>query len=152
MRIQNGQIEVKNAHTDGCGFRTSRQIRPAVSMFGWYILVRNRTLGGSNGYLSGTVTSSLKTPPEYGVSETPRIVASSLSIAAGSGHQQDIPGGGSRFSICSSFPMRAERCIRIVLDLLFVQACWNARRRKTQIEFIKKKSSKTNLQQSINPH
>jgi len=30
---------------------TSKQMRPAVSMLGWYTGVRNRASGGSNGYL-----------------------------------------------------------------------------------------------------
>jgi hypothetical protein len=30
-------------------FRTSKQIRPSLSMLGWYILVRKRILGGVMG-------------------------------------------------------------------------------------------------------
>ena len=32
-------------------FKASWQIRPAVSTFGWYMGVKNRIFGGSNGYL-----------------------------------------------------------------------------------------------------
>ena len=48
-----------------CGgdLSTSRHIRPAVSIFGWYIFVTKWTWGGSKGYLSGTLTSNLNIPP-----------------------------------------------------------------------------------------
>lgn len=64
--------------------RISRQIRPSLSnnfqpapmqkqtrgrsspILGWYIFVKNRTLGGLIGYSSGRNSSSLNTPPMNG--------------------------------------------------------------------------------------
>ena len=44
----------------------SKQMRPNLSMFGWYILVMNLTLGADIGYSSGKNSSNLKTPPSNG--------------------------------------------------------------------------------------
>ena len=46
--------------------RMSKQIRPSLSMFGWQILVINRTLGADIGQSSGKNNSSLNTPPSKG--------------------------------------------------------------------------------------
>lgn len=99
-------------------FSVSRQMRPPVSMFGWYNGVRNRTEGGSHGYLRqyeeeqsehlelgssqrlrdhthrvGSTTSSLKTPPSYGVSSGPVSSAATKSYTIrGALHQHQQPG------------------------------------------------------------
>lgn len=41
----------------------SKQMRPNLSMLGWYILVKKRTLGGAIGYSSGKNNSNLNLPP-----------------------------------------------------------------------------------------
>lgn len=41
----------------------SYEIINNIPMFGWYILVKKRTLGGLIGYSSGRKSSSLKMPP-----------------------------------------------------------------------------------------
>lgn len=52
MVVINALIDTEGFHDPFGGiFSVSRQMRPSVSMFGWYTGVRNRTLGGSNGYL-----------------------------------------------------------------------------------------------------
>ena len=46
--------------------RISRQMAPVTLLiFGCQILVRNFTLGGLNGYVSGILISKLKVPPSY---------------------------------------------------------------------------------------
>ena len=47
-------------------FNISKQILPNLSIFGWYILVINRTFGADIGYSSGKNSSSLNVPPSYG--------------------------------------------------------------------------------------
>lgn len=47
-------------------FRMSKQIRPSLSTFGWYIFVKNRTLGGPMGYSPGRNSSRLNVPPWKG--------------------------------------------------------------------------------------
>eukprot|EP00052_Salpingoeca_macrocollata_P015000 m.118745 g.118745 ORF g.118745 m.118745 type:complete len:270 (-) comp19520_c0_seq3:33-842(-) len=89
-------------------FKTSRQIRPAVSMFGWYTFVMNRAWGGSKGNLSGTTISRRNMPPAKAVPAGPTILASSLSTLSPTA-QQEMPGGGSRVRENSSFFMRANR-------------------------------------------
>lgn len=48
---------------DQLSFRISRQITPWLFMLQWYILVRNVTFGGLNGYSGEKCISRKKTPP-----------------------------------------------------------------------------------------
>lgn len=53
----------------------SKHMAPvADEMFGCHIFVINLTLGGLNGYVSGTLISTWNVPPSYGVSGGPAIV------------------------------------------------------------------------------
>lgn len=52
----------------------SKQIAPVTDdIFGCHILVINRTFGGLNGYVSGTLISNKNLPPSYAVSGGPAI-------------------------------------------------------------------------------
>uniref|UniRef100_A0A336LS43 type I protein arginine methyltransferase n=1 Tax=Culicoides sonorensis TaxID=179676 RepID=A0A336LS43_CULSO len=55
-------------------FRISRQMAPVTDeILGCQSFVMNFTLGGLNGYVSGTLISNLNVPPSYGVSGGPAI-------------------------------------------------------------------------------
>ena len=59
----------------------SKQIAPSLLMFGWYILVVNKTFGGLNGYSAGKLIVKKKSPPSYGVPYGPVKVASHLKMS-----------------------------------------------------------------------
>lgn len=59
--ILNNTVLICNAGLH-LSFKISRQIRPSLSTFGWYILVRKRSLGGVMGYSDGRNNSIWKTP------------------------------------------------------------------------------------------
>jgi len=75
-------------------FRMSRHIRPSLSIFGWYIFVKNRTFGAAIGYSSGKNNSNLKTPPSYGDWVGPRIITLKYRMLSSEGDAL-IPGAGS---------------------------------------------------------
>ncbi len=58
----NKTVRICNAG-DHLSFKISRQIRPSLSILGWYSFVKKRTFGGAMGYSAGKNSSSLKIPP-----------------------------------------------------------------------------------------
>ena len=58
----------------------SKQMRPNLSMFGWYILVMNLTLGADIGYSSGKNSSNLKTPPSNGDYNNNNIITKTIKV------------------------------------------------------------------------
>jgi hypothetical protein len=78
-------------------------------MLGWYILVKNRTFGGSIGYDSGKNSSSLKFPPSLtnnvpakGVDCGPVILTSKYRRLSSWGIAE-IPGAGSAINLSVSY-------------------------------------------------
>ena len=65
--------------------RMSRQIEPSLQMLGWYIFVRNFTLGGLLGQSSENSRINLKIPPSHSVSSGPKITAFHLKREFSSG-------------------------------------------------------------------
>lgn len=79
---------------DHMSFSMSRQILPSLSMFGWKMRVRKRTLGATSGQFSGRNSSSLKMPPSQGEPGGPAITTWKQRQLASSGVAL-MPGGGS---------------------------------------------------------
>lgn len=69
----------------GGDLSVSRQIRPPLSILGWYSGVRKRHRGGSKGYLPVMLTVKRKTPPSKGEPSGPVIWACILAMSDGWG-------------------------------------------------------------------
>lgn len=97
ISMQMPPLRAQGVSTTGRTIHAGRQagLTDVGLMLGWYSLVVKMSLGGVNGYSSGKWMKRWKTPPSYGESAGPAIVAC---------HDCNIPpnrfavhpGGGSR--------------------------------------------------------
>lgn len=99
--IESNTLDIVRAG-DQLSFRMSKHITPWLLMLQWYILVRNVTFGGLNGYSGEKWMSRKNTPPSYTEPGGPRMVDTHSYKLSPFGPALQF-GGGSNVISANSF-------------------------------------------------